>query len=78
MRELTQSFFDELDERPTRRAGGFVISVREATGRPPACAEQPAVAAEYRSGLSRFPRLERRQNYLAILTYMLENERPDQ
>lgn len=63
MRELPQEFVDLLDELPTRRAGGYILAVKPAKGR--------LRTAEFRS---RFPRLERRQNHLAILTHMLEKE----
>ena len=60
MRELTQEFWDRLDETPQRRGGGFVVSFGP---------------AEFRSGLvPRFPRLERRRKQLAEITRRLEME----
>lgn len=53
MRELPQKFWDALDEQPTRRSGGFIVSLGP---------------AEFRSRPApRFPRLERRQRRLAQL-----------
>ena len=51
MRELPQEFWDALDEQPTRRSGGFIVSLGP---------------TEFRSKPApRFPRLERRQRRLA-------------
>ena len=67
--------FDQLDELPTRRAGGYIIGVKPARGR---MQDGERTANEFRSREQMFPRLARRQNYLAILTQMLEKERTDQ
>ncbi len=53
MRELPQSFWDELDETPTRRAGGFIVGFGPGEFR-----SRPA---------QRFPRLEHRRRRLAEL-----------
>jgi hypothetical protein len=70
----TQEFFDQLDELPTRRAGGFVIAVGEATGRRLPSHERPATA-EYRSRVPRWRReCERRKRCLELLGYLIELE----
>lgn len=57
------------------RAGGYIIGVKPVRGRP---RDGERTASEFRSCEQLFPRLARRQNYLAILTQMLEKERTDQ
>jgi hypothetical protein len=72
MRELTQEFWDALDETRQQRAGGKILGVRQAR-RPPRRGEveQGSGRAEFRT---RFPRLERAQNLTAILAHLIERE----
>jgi hypothetical protein len=67
MRELPQAFWDELDETPQRRAGGYIVSVKARSERP----ESRMADLEHRS---RFPRREARARYLELLGYLIEKE----
>lgn len=59
-----KGFFDRLDETPTRRAGGYVISVHQLK----------QGKGEYRSTSARFPRLKRCKARLARLRAMYGGE----
>jgi hypothetical protein len=61
MRELPQSFWDALDELPTRRAGGFVIGM----------SGPPELRSRRRQ---RYPRLERCKARLALMEALMEKE----
>jgi hypothetical protein len=71
MRELTQEFWDALDETPQQRAGGMILGVL--AGRPTRRGEpqQGSGRAEFRT---RFPRLERAKNLTALLAHLIERE----
>jgi len=69
-----QAYFDAIDEMPMHRSGGFIVSIDDSKpGLKKGAEFRSRGPAEHRSPEA-FPRLERAQNLLAILTYQLEKE----